>query len=138
MIAATSLRIGNWVFFDKDSLPEQVTVKTFCILDRYPERIDWVKPIPLSADILERAGFVKNDQNVWMNNKSDWQGYPEGDSNVIIEMGGKFYYGIVTNSAYSTCDIEIPFVHTLQNLYFALHKEELTINLLSESVKYKV
>ena len=69
---------------------------------------DDVKPIPLTEEWLERFGFVYKN------------GY-----------GYKFKYGWISRKdkywSYYSLMIKIYYVHQLQNLYFALTAEELTI-----------
>jgi hypothetical protein len=50
MIKAKELRIGNWVL---DMYDNKVKVT---IID---DTVDWAKPIPLTPEILEKSGFVK-------------------------------------------------------------------------------
>lgn len=92
-------------------------------------------PIPLSPDILEKAGFVKSanqNRNVWYKEFKR-----EHDSlssylfvgRVMGDPDGMFYYGY--ESPLSSVNINnIYYLHTLQNGYhFLTNGQELTINL---------
>lgn len=66
-----------------------------------------IDPIPLTPEILEKAGFEK------MANTLDWSCYNEK----------------IDHFFFHSPDSRIQTVHQLQNLYFALTGEELNINL---------
>jgi hypothetical protein len=139
MIAANELRIGNWVqhvaptFYWTYRTKGKDVDKPFCF---QWEEEDWyavgeckmyygaLQPIPLTPEILEKAGFEYEDMGddspyerwicknykelwVWDFNGEEWM-FCLGDA---FEQGG-FHY-----------------LHQLQNLYFALAGEELEINL---------
>lgn len=73
-------------------------------------------PIPLTPEILEKAGFKHQDilKKVYHKNVYLWNRFR------IDETGtGKYFYG----------QLEITSLHQLQNLYFALVGSELTVNL---------
>jgi len=115
------LRIGNYVYF------KGVEVDVFSI-EKNP--IDWervngvrceenyvsaIKPIPLTEEWLLKFGF---DSNGW---KGEFIKYAEG----YIYLFGE--ESCIFAQAYK---IEIKHVHQLQNLYFALTGEELTIKII--------
>lgn len=128
---ANELRIGNYV---KDSVSGEVMVvnelgeNVGAVLlnrDKYPLPDGWqMAYIPLTPEILEKAGFIQI---------SDYD--PEGPTHRMNSSIGVIdvCYG------YSMVDIvqnigrirhnKIKYLHQLQNLYFALTGEELTINL---------
>lgn len=71
-----------------------------------------IKPIPLTPEWLERAGFKKQNNG--------WNGPNKGfDFSLFALPGDPFTY----NS--SECNPTIRYVHQLQNLYFAMTSEEL-------------
>lgn len=129
---AHELRIGNWVM-DRGYKEWQIdhwetrnkvasnNTTTMCngiMIETHPltEYVDFLKPIPLTEEWLLKLGFEKKD------NYGNYEYLLDGYS----YFRGSFYI--------SDCDecgesVEINFVHELQNLYFALTKKELTINL---------
>jgi hypothetical protein len=83
-----------------------------------------LQPIPLTPEILEKAGFVymtEPNENYWNYNKPD----------VYLYLNEKLEPGLYSNE-YEHVDVignPLQYVHQLQNLYFALTGEELTVNL---------
>lgn len=116
---SSELRIGNWVekFTDLgDSLGySSVLPKEFLAIHTKPERI---KPIPLTEEILLKCGFENDVKNLYSLIKND-----------------EFYikYNVHNNGFYLCINgfyiIRVNNLHQLQNLYFALTREELEINL---------
>lgn len=130
---ATELRIGNYVNHNAYKTYKQGVIRTInhstcCITaigDNY--KIDTIKlksiePIPLTPGWLTKMGFIR---------EGEW---------VILtfspRMGIRFYNGnpgecdIVQDGKYIAFKQgHIKYVHQLQNLYFALAGEELTIKL---------
>lgn len=79
--------------------------------------INLVEPIPLTEEWLLRFGFKK---------KGKYFEIEEND--FLVEQGvDKFFFGWENNWA-ATNDVELIHVHQLQNLYFALTANELTLN----------
>lgn len=121
MVAASELRIGNWVelngaFGKVQSVDEFNQIKVF---GYYP--ITPVKPIPLSEEILFKCGFSKG--SVW---------------NVGKYLCKEINYGfwitykkekIILDFISAASITEIEYLHQLQNLYFALTGKELEIEL---------
>jgi hypothetical protein len=130
MTKSNELRIGNWVL----NYGQYVCVEADDIVDCHhqPESYD---PIPLTPEILEKAGFKKN---YWNNSF-----YPGRFSLSLFEMhnykGDAFFeYDSIDNILMllssdggdtSTVIEKIQFLHQLQNLYFAITGEELEIDL---------
>lgn len=107
---ANELRIGNFIIEGYVDNPEVLTVDgdSISFLDKTDCRN--IKGIPLDEDWLLKFGFKKGSQG-------SIQRYDR--NNVDIEYNGLvYYYGTLTTLTY---------VHQLQNLYFALIGEELTI-----------
>lgn len=109
MIQANELRIGNWV---KSNIYQQVTVEILDWLSNDRHNHDSLQPIPLTPEILEKCGFVRNELMA-KHNTVIWYG---------DHIGVKGILGVV-----KPC--ECGYLHQLQNLYFALTGEELTVNL---------
>ena len=107
---ANELRIGNYYYGDVlfPSEYNVITANDLVELDSDPLD-DYYQPIPLTEEWLFKFGFIKHvSQSIWYTlNKVDvW-----------------FFDGKYVNDN----DVEIKYVHELQNLYFALTKKELTI-----------
>jgi hypothetical protein len=81
-----------------------------------------VQPIPLTEEWLEKFGFVskyKSCHSRWtVNGFSIEQAQDEDDFGNEIEEREEFHYN---------WKVDVKHVHQLQNLYFALTEEELTI-----------
>lgn len=135
MIHATELRIGNWVWkifapYGRDQDKEYIKIdleemKRVCgVLSPNNFRLE---PIPLSPEILEKIGFVKRFPdsetcNIW----DQVKGYKIGEyefnvSLALLKAGWK----------YLSAPGSVPFqyVHQLQNLYYAISNQELSISL---------
>lgn len=111
MIKATELRIGNW--FNYEGHPAQMDEDFFEVLFGARNYFA-LSPIPLSPEILEKAGFVYSDGFELCYLKNGAQLFQD-------ETG--FYH---INDAFHT---HIDHVHTLQNWWHSNTAEELIINL---------
>lgn len=84
----------------------------------------WVNPIPLTEEWLEKLGFKKNQQRVGTAGAEcvpfDYTVDGWHRSDIVIKD---------FQLAYPIFNVELQYVHQLQNLYFALTGEELTIKL---------
>jgi hypothetical protein len=96
------LRIGN--YFDQFGNIHQIGWEDLKTLSISATHL-WCKPIPLTNEWLQKV---------------DWNGYKDGyfNSYFSIENRSIFYCGDFTG-------IVVDSVHELQNLYFALTKQEL-------------
>jgi hypothetical protein len=101
---SNELRLGNWILDVQDN-QIQVRKTYFVFMASY----EICKPIPLTEEWLLKLGFIKHvSQSIWYTlNKVD-----------VWFFDGKYVNDI---------DVEIKYVHQLQNLYFALTNEELTM-----------
>jgi hypothetical protein len=117
-LKANEFRIGNFVEYDNRIFEIDV------ISDIYPTLntpifgigvVDWnnIKPIPLTEELLLKFGFKKCDLGGF-SIKTDKYEYIEFNSVLFCWVNGT--------------KKPIKYVHQLQNLYFALTSEELTIN----------
>lgn len=118
---ATEIRVGNWV--KEESLGyKQWGLKDFDNYhgEHYPENwiSDKIEPIPLTSEILEKAGFAAYKFGYWMDRKDiDGFRYDLNDKEFcIVEAIDRFC---------APCE----HLHQLQNIYFALTGNELQINL---------
>ena len=127
---ATDLRIGNYHFYRiVDDLDERKEYDEICQIDYGDLRIltefkdsPEYKPIPLTKEWLLKFGFVKEERY-----------YARGVHQRLFSglMNLKFdrllQMWVFSVGRYSDIT-RIEYVHQLQNLYFALTGEELTIN----------
>jgi hypothetical protein len=113
------LRIGNWVRLmlnhsDYNEFP--IELADFNLIAN-ESRNHLYQPIPLTLEILEKCGFVitrisAHPNNIWTLK------FEEG----IFELEQiKSFF--LCSSQY---EVEVKYLHQLQNLYFALTNEELT------------
>lgn len=129
---ANELRVGNIIEVEgKYITPSHLKENHFCWVIKVTEKgqkiynpylpytDERVKPIPLTEELVFKAGFIH---------------YDEDDNNNTIYAKGCYYikkkpfsnnFFFVINKI----DIKIEYLHELQNLYFALTKEELNIKL---------
>jgi hypothetical protein len=113
---ASELRIGNSIMQDEDFV-----FVTYWRLKLIEDGVLIYKPIPLTEEWLLKLGFK----------------YKEWDNHFIIKNGDYFNsikkyddgWRYNTDESEATCYYltTIKYVHQLQNLYFALTGEELTI-----------
>ena len=100
---ASELRIGNWVLSCSGGIETKVGMIAVGIDIPF-------KPIPLTEEWLLKFGFEITDN---FQTKDRFQTHKQ-DGIIWFE------YGYIV--------VELNYVHQLQNLYFALTNEELTIN----------
>lgn len=109
---ASELRIGNLIIWD--GLEYYVKPSFF---DQSNEKGEWnIHGIPLTEELLLKFGFVNFMGGYW----------ELEDRITILQSPGKLNFLLSIGTEYTTGQ---PFesVHQLQNLYFALTGEELTI-----------
>lgn len=114
---ASELRIGN--YYNQFGNIHQVNHVIIKDLTKAPEEQLWCKPIPLTEEWLLKFGF-----------KSIGKLHPTFQKVYLIEegtLGDKYVLRVKINKHESIFICDIKYVHQLQNLYFALTSEELTI-----------
>lgn len=123
---ATELRSWNYVYagFSKDNHIIQVTGYN---IGDYENNIQRLSPIPLTDQWLKDFGYLKDRKYIGtagvekIKFETCLYGWSiDGDIFHIVIVDGKFYAVI------GVAKIELPYVHTLQNLSFALTQKELT------------
>lgn len=123
---ASELRIGNWVHFNNligMKYDYQVTPRFFRQLAlNDPESLDveidgFHQPILLTEEWLVKFGFY-----VLHINKSGVKIYWRGQRQRVNAHYNAFWYKTYNGTT------RVKFVHQLQNLYFALTGQELTVN----------
>ena len=109
-VQANELRLGNWLtnFVGTDFKVNQIPISGM-----FPHP----KPIPLTEEWLLKFGFEKTKHTGYYDKK--W-------------LSGDFFFDgkkllVITEGLIDGDFIDIKFVHQLQNLYFCLTGEELTI-----------
>ena len=109
---AEELRIGNLVYIGK----EVNILELVDFVDIFENNtIQHFKPIPITEEWLLKFGIVKNNDGIFILRHN------------LILCSEMTYAKIFLNGFYHEFKID-GFVHELQNLYFALTKEELILN----------
>lgn len=121
MIQANELRIGNYARRSTALPAFKITAKDIVELED-----GWriLHPIPLTPEILEKCGWIHNPVGIYqLSFERPMTGFASEfriwwyRDDICIEPMGK-----------DTGHIGIEYLHQLQNLYFALTGEELTVN----------
>lgn len=128
-IKANEIRVGNWLASSllKTTTYHQVDTHFFRQLvfnsrdeDMPVLHFAW-ESIPLTPEILEKAGFQWNDHE---------ERYMLLSGNILFESNQDGTVSCGTNDSFvRPIGIPVNSLHLLMNLYFALTGEELTINL---------
>ena len=128
---ANELRIGNYVLDDEKNtvMIEQISgdnIHLFTQVSRRTEKGNRliyssnIFPIPLTEEILLKCGFEKNNEYQYLFCQNKF-GYSLNEKTIALEEYKNIFLRVRT--------VPVEFLHQLQNLYFALAGEELTINL---------
>jgi len=113
-LQAKELRIGNYILAKFGIEWSEDIISCGHYLDVINTRDKYlIKPIPITEDWLLKFGFV---------NVGDY--FKKGILYVEQSEGMDFKTCTLVDSE---CELDIKYVHSLQNLYFALTNEELTI-----------
>jgi hypothetical protein len=127
MIKANELRIGNWVYYNNAlkrivAITSGNTVKLNTLPKIIEDDILELTPIPLTPELLENCGFVLDKGvGVWFDKK-------EHDGFRITLWDSHEGRYLFTRQMPSN-HIPVFHLHQLQNLYFSLTNQELTIHL---------
>jgi hypothetical protein len=114
---ASELRLNNYVLEDGQVVLLSTNYDLFKCLINVDRGIGF-EPIPLTEEWLLKFGFEINRQTKEENNV--WRCYSEEGFFEVEQIGTSFF--LDDNHCYGT---KIDYVHQLQNLFFALVKEEL-------------
>lgn len=128
---ANELRIGNWVYETYWNGVEQVSQAVQ--LARIEPPFDDCTPIPLTPEILEKAGLVAKNcedssEHYHFNLPNSEVSFFVCCSKDGIKYGNDGYMLVLVNGI-AISRIPCEYVHQLQNLIHALTGEELDINL---------
>lgn len=116
------LRIGNWIIYSEtNEYVEVIEVMQSGLTVKFKSETTWIEidyfePIPLTEEILLKCGFVKN-LNI------DYR-FHHTKIDITIDMDD---YGLQISDTWEFGSIR--YIHELQNLYYALTKTEIIINL---------
>jgi hypothetical protein len=115
MIDVRELRVGNLLYNERTV----VTIDARSIFDIW-DKSEKYEPIPLSQSWLKRFGFeiaensyFKGVFNIWVNN--------------ICIHQDTFDVTVFSLYNYNDTKVYIQYIHQLQNIFFALRGEEITI-----------
>ena len=130
---ANDLRVGNWVSirekpfqvytFSRTGIDEYAGEDNKGRVMTYPWKISACSPITLTPDILEKAGFTERKH------LDDWFISLKDTGTILIIMIGFDVANICPSNQKPCLYIHCAYLHQLQNLYYALTGEELTIDL---------
>ncbi len=121
---AQELRIGN--YYDNNGQTETVTVSVIEALLESESRA-WIKPIPITEEWLVKFGFKLTSDSGDVKhfdfpNNSDYSIYLDHKDIALAYNTKSGYYCLMYDVHY------LQSVHQLQNIFYALTGEELTIN----------
>jgi hypothetical protein len=116
---AQDLRIGNKIFYRN-----KVTTVNWQELKWIQEGNNNFQPIPLTEEILLKCGFISGGAKQWLFITLD----KKDECYLYFNPLGKGI-AIDQNGIECSFEIELNYLHQLQNIFFALTNEELTINL---------
>jgi hypothetical protein len=122
MIKANELRVGNWITSQYKEKPFKVTGGLIAAMDDGMDEYS-LEGIPLTPEILGRAGFEEI--------------YKSPMHTTFYKDKISYYFWHKTNKQYADMGgnqyDHIKHLHQLQNLYFALTGEELTLDLCTNA-----
>lgn len=131
-ITAQELRIGNWIISPMGSslqvysiFPEGIGVPNVKELFSYEQ----IKPIPLTPEILENAGFEKKSNDTGPPINDTVESFDKDGYSFSIDTSGFWYL-----NGYNWNTKRFKYIHQLQNLYYALTGEELVFDLIDNSM----
>jgi len=120
---ANTLRLENYVEYNSMFFKVKLISKSGVSCDRGKGIVELsikdINPIPLSEDILLKLGFEKS------NAKISGCDYFTKDKYSVMVKEDVCYFSLVEMQSRYLCIVE--FLHQIQNVYFALTNEELTI-----------
>jgi len=133
MIEAKDLRIGNYVYYERDDKVNTIEGLNFagiCTLSiSGVDLINHIEPISLTEEWLIKFGFKYYDNGVGFKAAYYCMTILKSDFYFRPSYQGGFYWGWDMDKGNELEDVQpVLYVHQLQNLYFALTGEELTIN----------
>lgn len=135
-LKAAEMRVWNWIFFDRDYCQVVEIYSYGGVRLQYKNKgrtlsavdLSEISPIPLSEDILLKAGFVKKD---WRDGSaySVFIGPAKSRFLILTKMTKNSLLVLMSETNNETVLSELWYVHQLQNLYHSLKGIELNIEL---------
>lgn len=128
MILANEVRIGNYVRMEKDGevIPfyQVEGIDIYCMVSADEGKCEWLHPIPITGENLEMLGFYINGvKNFKL--KNTVIEFVKNLIHVYYSPSLGFIWG---DKGWGTGQrLQINYVHELQNLLFALDKQELIL-----------
>jgi len=133
---ANELRIGNWIMLDNDDVWNEkynLTYQKIAIddLKEMKSSVSVFSPIPLTTEILEKAGFLKNGFNNYTlklpNTLQKTESYLvfSGDYLYLRHYNGENRMDDSVVTIWNKDLMKEFYLHSLQNVYFSLTSEEL-------------
>lgn len=121
---ASELRIGNWVMDNSGYVLTDAE-----LLMEISHEVGFVSPIPLTHELLERAGYriATADFMTW-DSKEKFVLYRHISNTSLIKDGEENIYRLTPGDV-GVKDVKLLYLHQLQNLFYALTGEELDIDL---------
>jgi len=118
---ASELMLGNYIQYLSGDI-FQVSAVDFEIIEQVADYLK-PKPIPLNEEWLIKFGWIWNEEC------KSYEKYPNGDARMNLQWrdlsGSYTMFNYVLKALIAE---RIYYVHQLQNLFYALTGEELTIN----------
>lgn len=136
-MTASELRIGNWVMIE-DSEPHPITgIKSDKIYHFYKGHefhsdLSDARPIPLTPQLLEKAGFrFKKLPENWLNGENGHEICLRESADRWLLISGHFATVYDSGNIFKGMPIcaEIRYLHQLQNLYHSLTGSDLSTTL---------
>jgi len=133
MVQASELRIGNYVIYhgfendDERDQPNKIDAEDIYLMDTKPEYAALHSPLPLTIEILLQAGFeLKGGFLYAIEYKTHHLSFRHIMRDKAFSDKAK-----ILDQPFFRWDghVDIYYIHQLQNLYFILSGEELTIDL---------
>jgi len=122
---ANELRIGNLVYSELDYC--DIAITGILQTDVYSKSgfapVEYYKPIPLDEEWILKFGFIKVSDNYIIIESYHYQ----NNECWIYLLPDSFEFELNTMDERHNLGKQFKYVHQLQNLYFALTGEELTI-----------
>lgn len=125
---ASELRIGN--FYNQFGNETKISWVNLKELESAPDGQIWCKPIDLTNEWFLKFGFHKWGRDDMPRTVSyEKGGFSVFPANSFCDFKGygMFHFKPKPNESAESAKVKIQYVHQLQNLYFALTGEELTI-----------
>lgn len=131
---ATDLRIGNWVEIKDQGVKTYSQIEGVGNLQQVAGQlwsIEELEPIPLTEKWLERFGakfeLVENYYRYFILDYDVWQHYHISKAMPNMKDNLLWSFTVKNNDGKSYELYSITYVHTLQNLYFALTGQQLEL-----------